>query len=46
MFQFWESVKNTIEDILAEAVQAYVHGGDLNDALQQAQQQAEGAVNY
>lgn len=36
----------TIEDILAEAVQAYVHGGDLNDALQQAQQQAEGAVNY
>lgn len=36
----------TIEDILAEAVQSYVHGGDLNEALEQAQQQAEGAVNY
>lgn len=36
----------TIEDILTEAVQAYVQGGDLDKALDQAQQQAEGAVAY
>ncbi len=36
----------TIEDILTEAIQAYVQGGDLDEALKQAQQQAEGAVAY
>ncbi|WP_289197687.1 extracellular solute-binding protein [uncultured Dubosiella sp.] len=36
----------TIEDILTEAGQAYVQGGDLDKALDQAQQQAEGAVAY
>lgn len=35
-----------IEDILAEAVQAYVNGGDLDECLQNAQAQAEGAVQY
>lgn len=35
-----------IEDILAEAVQAYVNGSDLDEALATAQSQAEGAVQY
>lgn len=35
-----------IEDIVTEAVQAYMNGTDLDTALEQAQKQAEGAVSY